>query len=174
MRTADAARSSSPASTESDVDDGSEDVDTTVSHARPSRRPTTTEGTTSTEVPGEGSKAKEAKATGPLPATRTRSSTTASAQKEVHHRWAREKRSAPDTETLAASPQPTSPSPSRTHASAPSSGSSESRDETESIGRGTVRMVSGVAAGATWAVDMVSASLRSPQDSGVPDRLLRW
>ena len=83
---------------------------TTVSHAAPSRRASSTAGTTTTDgVVAAGSNAKDANATGPLPAVRTGSSTSAASTQSAHQRWARLKRSGPETSSRAASPQPDEP-----------------------------------------------------------------
>ena len=68
---------------------------TVVIQAAPSRRPTTTAGTTTTDSAGPSSKVNEANATGPDPATVTRSSMSKDATSSRHHAAASAKRLGP-------------------------------------------------------------------------------
>ena len=131
---------------------------TTVSQVVPSRRPTTICGTTATEWPGCGSKAKNA--TGPLPGRLTWSSMSASAIHRAHQRCAREKRSEPLNSARAASPQPTSPASSPLSSVVTHDVVRAPRGSSESSGRAasasdstTVRTVAGGEGTAWGAVD---------------------
>jgi hypothetical protein len=95
----------------------------TVTQVWPSRRPTTTSGTTNTDVDAAGSKAMEAKTTGPEPGTPSGSSVRVRAQRSAHQAAASARARGPVTSSRSASPQPTRPSPRRTQARAPSAGS---------------------------------------------------
>ena len=105
-----------------------------VSQAAPSRRPTTTSGTTNTDVPAAGSKAMLANTTGPEPGTPARSSTSSPALWASHHAAASARACGPLTSSRAASPQPTRPSPRRTQDRAPAGGSRSSRAGVSSSG----------------------------------------
>src|SRR3954469_23936412 len=83
----------------------------TVTQVWPSRRPTTTSGTTNTDVPSTGSKAIEPKTTGPDPGTPSGSVTEMRAQRSAHQAAASVNAPGPETSSRSASPQPTRPSP---------------------------------------------------------------
>ena len=125
---------------------GSLSGSTTVTQAWPPRRPMMIFGTLIIEVPGFGSKANEANATGPVPGTSTVSSMTFSAHHLVHQRCARLKRSGPLTSSCAATPQPIKPSPPRTHATGFSIGNLAKSCSGSGMGRvrTTVRSAFGV------------------------------
>ena len=88
-------------------------------HATPSRRPTTTRGTTITEPGASSAKVKLVNATGPVPGSPTSSATDSRPANERHHRSASRNRAGPAVASRATSPQPTRPSPPWTQASAP-------------------------------------------------------
>ena len=104
-----AAPSPSPASASSSM---------RVTHARPSRRPSTSSGTTSTLVAADPSaNAIAPNATRPLPGRPTRSSTSAAAATARQARAASSMRVAPDVSMRSASPMPMMPSPRRIQSS---------------------------------------------------------
>src|SRR5215475_1622198 len=117
-----------------------------VSHACPSRRPSTALGTTRTEPSQVGSKVKLPNATGPEPGIATWSSIVARSNSSRSHFSLAVNLSSPAGRViLAASPQPTSPSPCRIHASAAGSGSPPTRLPGSAMG--TVRTASRSGAG---------------------------
>jgi hypothetical protein len=88
---------------------GSRGLPRVVRHQVPSRCPTTTSGTTSTDEPVAGSKLNDPKATRPVPGRQTSSVTAARAASSSHHACASAKRPAPVSAKRALSPQPTRP-----------------------------------------------------------------
>ena len=126
-----------------------------VSQARPSRRPSTVAGTTSTEPSEVGSKVKLPRATSPVPATPTSSLTSALSNSSVSHFSPEVNRSAPaGMLTRAASPQPTSPSPPRIQATEPECGRRATRSPGSATGtvRTTRRSGAGWLGSSRWAL----------------------